>query len=233
MPPNRKSPALFTSSLELENLKIPLQAKFLPLTDPREIVQQHEKKQKCVHQELRPDPKTEKPTPAVSYWDWPSATVEEEKLDAINELFSISHFESNLIADSIRREKYSTVQVHLTKSKDKKEQIEEQESYWGWSNEDVEAIKSEIDGQDEPTPLAVDRQEDYWTWLENEATDDACRQSSPSHRLHNIVAESRKKYIRRHIHLSEPCPRADESAISDHYWHLSEFRSINANNITN
>lgn len=227
MPPNRKSQTLFTSSYELENLKIPLQAKFLPLTDPREAKQQ----QICVQQELKPDPKTEKSPPTVSYWDWPSDTAEEEKVEAIDDLFSLSRFESNLIADSIRREEESTVQVSVTKIKE----TDEQQSYWDWSNEDVDAVEPEIDSRDDkPNPQTEDRHGeecggDYWAWQENEGTEDYYNETSPSRRLHNVVNESRKKFARRHNHLPEPDHSSDAIAALDHYWHWSEFRSIGAN----
>jgi len=234
MPPNRKNSTLFTSSFELENLKIPLREKFLPLTDPKEAAQQHEQQQKCVQWELQPDPKTEKTTPTVSYWDWVSDTVEEERLEAIDDLFSLSRFESNLIADSIRREEDSTVQVSVNKSKDNEEQTEVQQSYWGWSNEDIDDVEPEIDSQeDKPTSQTEyhhcrERCEDYWAWQQDEVTMDACSKVSPSRRLHDIVAESRKKFIRQHIHLPEPDPRADAIAASDHYWQWSEFQGMSA-----
>jgi hypothetical protein len=231
MPPNRKSPTLFTSSYELENLKIPLQAKFLPLTDPREAAQQ----QKCVRQELKPDPKTEKAQPTVSYWDWLSDTAEEEKVEAIDDLFSLSRFESNLIADSVRREEDSTVQVSVTKSNEKEGQTEENQSYWDWSNEDVDDVEPEIDGRDDkPNPQTEDHHceeccDDYWAWQDNEVTEDERNEASPSRRLHNVVNESRKKFTRRHSHLSEPDHPSDAIAVSNHYWHWLEFRSNGAN----
>lgn len=224
MPPNRKSPTLFTSSYELESLKIPLQAKFLPLTNPRESAQQQ---QKCVQHKFKLDPKTEKPKPTVSYWDWPSDTVEDERLEAIDDHFSLSRFESNLIADSIRREDSITPAL-FNNSKDKKERIEEHQSYWDWSNEDVDAMKPQINSQDDKLTQTEDRQceesrGDYWGWHQNEATEDDCSKASPSHRLHQIVTESRKKFIRQHSHLIDP-----QASLSDHYWHWLEFRSTGA-----
>jgi hypothetical protein len=229
MPPNRKSPTLFTSSLELERLKIPLQAKFLPLTDPREATQQSQ--QKCVQQKFKADPKTEKPTPTVSYWDWPSDTAEEEKLEAFDDFFSLSRLESNLIADSIRREETATVHVFVTKTVEK--QIENQQSYWDWSNEDVDSVEPEIDSQDDKTVQREDHRREeccdgYWEWRQDEATEDECTTSSPSRRLHELMTDSRKKFVRRHCHLPELESQEDTSALSDHYWHWSEFRGTSA-----
>lgn len=230
MAPNRKSPTLFASNYELDSLKIPLQAKFLPLTDPRECAQQLQQ-EKCVQHELRSDPKTEKPAPSVSYWDFPSDTAEEEKLEAIDDLFSLSRFESNLIADSIRREEDSSAQIPVPKSKDEEDRTEEQQSYWDWSNEDSLAVEPENDSQGDKPAQSEDRHceeccDDYWAWHPDESAEDDCTKESPSHRLHQVITESRKKFVRQHSHLPEPVSGA--AGVSDHYWHWLEFRSTSA-----
>mmetsp|Transcript_9313 Transcript_9313/g.23156 ORF Transcript_9313/g.23156 Transcript_9313/m.23156 type:complete len:229 (+) Transcript_9313:135-821(+) len=227
MAPNRKSPTLFANNLE--SLNIPLKAEFLPLTDPREAEQQQQQ-QKCVQHDLRSDPKTEKAPITVSYWDFPSDTAEEEKLAAIDDLFSLSRFESNLISDSIRREN-STAHVPVDKSKGSEDQAEEQQSYWDWSNEDVDVVEPETDSQDDKRCQIDDRHceeccDDYWSWHPKEATEEDCHNESPSDRLHQVVAESRKKFVRRHSHLPEPGD--NEISKSHHYWHWLEDRSANA-----
>ena len=235
MAPNRKSSNLFTSSAELESLKIPLQAKFLPLTDPREQQQQKQNQEhelKCYQHEttLVLDPKTEKSLPTVSYWDWTPDTIEAvkeaEEEEAVDDVFSTSRFESNLIADSMRREEDSS-SSQLSVS-------EEQQSYWGWFNGyDVVVVETETETEtetdsqaDEPILNAEQHCEDccesYWTWQEDEESVDACSKPSPSQYLRTVVTNSRKKYGRRHSHLPEA------TGTSDHYWHWSEFHSSSA-----
>eukprot|EP00534_Pseudo-nitzschia_fraudulenta_P001954 CAMPEP_0201116634 /NCGR_PEP_ID=MMETSP0850-20130426/837_1 /ASSEMBLY_ACC=CAM_ASM_000622 /TAXON_ID=183588 /ORGANISM="Pseudo-nitzschia fraudulenta, Strain WWA7" /LENGTH=224 /DNA_ID=CAMNT_0047380751 /DNA_START=96 /DNA_END=767 /DNA_ORIENTATION=+ len=223
MAPNRKASDLFTSSAELQSLKIPLQSKYLPLTDSREAAQDLQQQQGRLQQQraplqltLKADPKTEKPAPTVSYWDWPSDTAEEEKQEAIDDLFSLSRFESNLIADSIRRKENIDTGTKLRVS-------EEQQSYWDLSD-DVAGF--EVDTQEnEASPQTPDEShceeccQDYWEWQEDEEAVDACTRPSPSDRLHGVVANSRKKFYRRHSHLPEPDHTADVAAASDHYWH--------------
>ena len=230
MPPNRKSPTLFTNSLE--SLNIQIKAEFLSLTDPREAAQQQQQQQqqyqKCVQRDLISDAKTEKSLPTVSYWDWHpcSDTAEEEKVAAIDELFSLSRFESNLISDSIRRESF-TAEVPVDESKDH----DEQPSYWDWSNEDADVAEPDTDTRDDKRTQIDDHDheeccDDYWAWHPNEVTEEDCDDSSPSHRLHQVVSESRKKFVRRHIHFPEPeeCPISK----SHHYWHWLELRRTGA-----
>lgn len=223
MAPNRKSPTLFANNLE--SLNIPLKAEFLPLTDPREAAQ-HEQ-QKCVQHDLTSDPKTEKTPPAVSYWDWEPDTVEEEKLAAIDDLFSLSRFESNLIADSMRRESSTANHVPVDESEVNNEQTEGQHSYWDWSNNGVDVVEPETDSQDEKSTQIDERYgeeccDDYWSWHPNEETEDHCHKESPSDRLHQVLTDSQKKFVRRHSHLPEPgdC----EISKSHHYWHWLECR---------
>lgn len=233
MPPNRKNPTLFASNDELGSLKIPLQTKFLPLTDPEEAEKQLKEQQKCVQrkcvqQRLIPDPRKEKQAPKISYWDWPSDTAEDEKLAAIDDLFSTSRLESNLIADSTRREEDSTLQTPVFDSKNQEEKSKESESYWDWSNEHREYVETEDDSQDINScteSTGRDREEccdNYWEWPHDEVTEDTCSDISPSHRLQILMAESRKKFVRRHNHLPEPVPGANKTATSEHYWHWSE-----------
>ena len=221
MPPNRKSPTQLTSSVELRGLNIPLKAKFLPLTDPKEATQRHNQDRKYVQQELIHDPKIEKPIKKVSYWDWPSDTAEEERLD---DLFSLSRLESNLITDSIRREK-----------EDNCEGTREYQSYWDWSNKDVDDNEPDVLLKgNTPTPQTEIRNceeccEDYWTWHQDEVPEEKCSNDSPSCRLHEIMIESQKKYTRRHSHLPEPeNGLVETNEASDHYWHWLEFRSTNS-----
>ena len=229
MPPNRKSPTNFATNYDFGSLKIPLQARFLPLTDPREATRHLEQPHKSVQQELVIDPKKEKPVASVSYWDWPSATEDEEKLAAVDDLLSTSRIESNLIADSIRRENNPTLQVAVFNKTDQEEITEESRSYWDWSNESSDSVETKCDSQQiKPTPEKEDHHredccDDYWMWHHDEVTEDGCSDSSPSHRLQNMLLESRKKFVRRYSHLPEPDPGANTTAASDHYFYWSEF----------
>mmetsp|Transcript_84 Transcript_84/g.197 ORF Transcript_84/g.197 Transcript_84/m.197 type:complete len:230 (+) Transcript_84:66-755(+) len=229
MPPNRKSPTIFENNYEFGSLHIPLQTKYLPLTDPREAGQQLEQEHQSFQQELITDPKKEKPATTASYWDWPSDTAAEEKLAAVDDLFSTSRFESNLIADSTRREKDTSLQVHVFTKEDQEESTEERQCYWDWSNELSDSVKPDGDCQHiNPTPDNDDRHcenccDDYWAWHQDEVIEDTCSDSSPSHRLQNMVLESQKKIVRRYNHLSEPDPGPNTTAASDYYFYWSEF----------
>lgn len=225
MAPNRKSPTLFANSLE--SLNIPLKAGFLPLTDPREAAQREQ--EKCVQHELISDPKTEKVPPTVSYWDWHPCddTVEAQKEAAIDDLFSVSRLESNLIADAIRRE--ASAEMPVDEGNDQ-QQTEEQESYWNWSNNDTNVVPLDTDCVEDRQTENPHREEccdDYWNWHENDDLKDGMDYISPSDRLHQVVTESRKKYIRRHSHLPEP--KEDHISVSHHYWHWQELPSTAAN----
>lgn len=139
MPPNRKNTGLFTSNAEYESLKIPIQSKFLPLTDsrseavtatapaPAKLQQQQHHPVAVVEEEVEEDL-------SYSYWDTPSdIPVEEEKDETIDDLFSLTRIESNLITDSIiikTLEEESTTTITL-----KQQQQQEPESYWTWSND--------------------------------------------------------------------------------------------------
>lgn len=230
MAPNRKSTDIFTNSAALESLKTAIQPKYLPLTT--EISQQEQ-----VVVETIIDPKKEKEPPTVSYWDWPADTTEvakevaikDEEESAINDFFSSSRLESNLMADSLRRNTEATTKTIS------EEEAGETLSYWDWSKTgyDVDsAVESETDSQDStqqgiPENHCEDCCQTYWDWTPEEHMD-IDHGSSPSHRLHSIVANSQKKFVRRHSHLSEP-READASHLSDCYWHWLEVHNTNSN----
>ena len=225
MAPNRKSPTLFTNSLE--SLKIPLKSEFLPLTHTREVAQREQQRSvkpqlvSAPQNELISDPKTEKQAASVSYWDWHpcDGTVEAEKEAAIDDLFSLSRLESNLVADSIRRETATEIVVDETND-------QQQESYWNWSNNDVNAMSLDTECQDDQQVDNPHREEccdNYWDWDANEDLKDDMDHTSPAERLHQVVADSRKKFVRRHTHLPEP--KGDHMSVSNHYWHWQEVQS--------
>lgn len=230
MAPNRKTHELFADAVDLESLKTSIQPKYLPLTighDPRET-QEVQQQPKCNYQqELVTDPKTEKEPRAVSYWDWPADTIEAEKEAAVDDLFSLSRIESNLVTDSFRRE---------TATKDVTTNTEESQSYWEWST-DVNVVECETDSEDNadaatsqnrPDRHCEDCCQEYWTWSEESNHDEASMPSRSDH-LHSILDSSRKKYQRRHSHLPDPeNPDTNTEHASDHYWHWSEFHSTSA-----
>lgn len=222
MAPNRKSPDIFTNTNGLEILKSTVKAQYLPLTT--EVSQSQEPV--CVAGPI--DPKTEKEPPSVSYWDWPADTLQEENELAvqyeeeskIEDFFSASRIESNLIADSLRRAKEEAPS---------EEESESTSSYWDWSDSGYD-VQSETDSQEKTEHVPEHHCEtccqEYWDWTPEDHKD-VCERPSPAHRLHTVLSASRKKYVRQHSHLPDPMEH-DEEGVSHHYWHWSEFRSIEA-----
>jgi hypothetical protein len=196
MPPNHKNTGLFTSNAEYESLKIPIQSKYLPLTDsrsevvtatstahaaPAKVQQQH-------HQTKLKDEvvSIQQPVAVVveeeedltySYWDIPSdIPVEEEKEEVIDDLFSLTHIESNLITDSIiikNLEEESTTTIL--------KQQQEPVSYWTWSNDTDKdwndtyydnTIESKLVSVSTPDKHCEDCCQDYWAWEPSSAVVD-------------------------------------------------------------
>eukprot|EP00536_Pseudo-nitzschia_multiseries_P017803 jgi/Psemu1/315021/fgenesh1_kg.1825_\ len=236
MAPNRKTHELFATTADLESLRSTIQPKYLPLTighSPRDAQQDlQEQEQECHYQqELVTDTKREKEPRTVSYWDWTSDTKEEEEEAAVDDLFSLSRFETNLVADALRRE-VETKDATTTHT-------EESQSYWEWSDT-VEVTDCETDTEeDETTPPATNQPDshceeccrDYWAWDEESDHNEESLPSRTTH-LHNLLNNSRKKYHRRHSHLPEPeDPETDAEHASEHYWHWSEFHSASATTV--
>ncbi|KAG7339171.1 hypothetical protein IV203_020114 [Nitzschia inconspicua] len=135
MPPNRKNVSNVVGlPIAIDTLT------FLPLTDPREQKQ---------HEGLRVQHTSSKhqgddANDSVSYWDWPSDTLEEEKVQS---LFSTARIESNLILDG---EKYEST----TGSK-----LAVHDDYWAEnSSSNADSVRSS---------LPQHRSDDYWSWYAN------------------------------------------------------------------
>ena len=198
MPPNRKNTGLFTSNAEYESLKIPIQSKYLPLTDLRsEVVtatstapakvqqqqQQHHHQTKLeddvvsIHQPVAVVVEEEEDL-TYSYWDIPSdIPVEDEKEEIINDLFSLAHIESNMITDSIVIKKLEEESATTTTMK----QQQEPESYWTWSNDTDNdwndtyydnTIESKSVSVSSPDKDCEDCCQDYWAWESSSAVVD-------------------------------------------------------------
>ena len=205
MAPNRKTHDLFASHAELASLRATIQPKYLPLTT-----------ETGNRSHLVTDPKTEKAPRAVSYWDWSYDTARETKAAEIDDLFSLSRLETNLASDCLRRDAQESSPPTLTPIAK-----EESQSYWDWSIEDDAHTQSETDTQEaaeQPvSQQARPERADYWTWRGDADTNHDA--SAPSNYLHNLVANSRKKYHRRHSHL-----HPETESASDRYWHWSEYQ---------
>jgi len=219
MAPNRKTHDLFASHGELASLKATIQPKYLPLTST-------ESGNRSQAQPALPpvtDPRTEKAPPAVSYWDWSPDTAEATKAAEIDDLFSLSRLETNLVSDSLQRNERNQAPPTLTPAA-----AQESFSYWDWSTEDdVETDSRDANNEAAPPAAPQPQQsqhpvENYWTWQDDAATNrdaHAHAHAAPSEYLHGLVADSRKKYHRRHSHL-----HPETQSASDRYWHWSEFR---------
>jgi hypothetical protein len=195
MPPNRKNTGLFTSNAEYESLKIPIQSKYLPLTDPRSEVatatstapaklqqQQHHHQTKLKDdvlsiQQLVAAVVEEEEDLTYSYWDIPSdIPVEDEKEEVIDDLFSLTHIESNLITDSTTIKNLEEESTTTTLK-----QHQEPESYWTWSNDTDKdwndtyydnTIESKLVSVSTPGKHCQDCCQDYWAWESSSAVVD-------------------------------------------------------------
>jgi len=194
MPPNRKNTGLFTSNAEYESLKIPIQSKYLPLTDSRsEVVtatstapakvqqqqQHHQTKVKDYVVSIQPVAVVveEEEDLTYSYWDIPSdIPVEDEKEEIIDDLFSLTHIESNMITDSIIIKK---LEEEPTTNTLKRQQ--EPETYWTWSNDTDKdwndtyydnTIESKSVSVSTPDKHCEDCCQDYWAWESSSAVVD-------------------------------------------------------------
>jgi hypothetical protein len=197
MAPNRKqlhNLELPTDSLGLDGLRSTVQSKFLPLTDPRSQTQL---------ENLVSESQTEQqqqPSDYQSYWDWQTEDGIVDLLEkdlkkksaaeapvVVVDLFSASHIEANLIADS---KKYSSSSVvdepehddnnkihHATIIRPQHASSESSSSYWDWSvntSEYEEELANRLTSsthifqnlvktrhQRQPVQPANDQ---YWTW---------------------------------------------------------------------
>jgi hypothetical protein len=139
MAPNRKNIVSLDLPAEVEGLRNTVQAKYLPLTDPREQEQNQ-------NEQVQP-----KATDASeSYWEWPADTqaIEEEE-NKVAHIFSVQHIESNLIKDA---------QKYVSSPSNK---MSEHDEYW--------ADESQVVDEEQQTPKKPQHVSDgFWYWPANE-----------------------------------------------------------------
>ncbi|KAG7337165.1 hypothetical protein IV203_021666 [Nitzschia inconspicua] len=134
MPPNRKNVSTVGLPIAVDTLT------FLPLTDPREQ-KQHERLQV---QNTSSKQQGDAVNDSMSYWDWPSDTQEEEKVES---LFSTARIESNLILDGKKYESCTGSQLAV------------HDDYWAENaSSNADCVRS---------VLPQHQSDQYWSWYAN------------------------------------------------------------------
>lgn len=139
MAPNQQSLAQITQSLSNLDLSKLVKSEFVPLTDPKA----------AAHQQTRTPTDVKPSKPASSsddYWAWTPAVETAE----IEETFSISHIEEQLLRDAQRRsQKVETVRAPTTTNV---------------TNVDYWDAATETDTPTDSVPSKAQHEESYWEW---------------------------------------------------------------------
>lgn len=184
MAPNQQSLAHITESLSNLDLSTLVKSEFLPLT--------HLKAQQ---EQPRDVTSPSKPASSDDYWSWtPSVETAE-----IEETFSASHMEDQLLRDAQRRsQKVETVYAS---------QQNDVASYWD------EAV--ETDTTDKPTSIQA-QHEAYWEW-ESDAKDVFSSESI----VDNLVSQSEHLQTKKTDTITSP-------TLSTNYWDEASSNTIRA-----
>jgi hypothetical protein len=203
MAPNRKNVVILDLPAGKEGLQSTLQAKFLPLTDPREQ-KQHDQQMELQQQSHASE--------SASYWDWSADTKAEEEAEKVADLFSLSHIVSNLIRDSQKYASAPSNQIaahddywadHSQEDKDREtvssKPQHESDSFWYWpanqkvyEEEKAFALTSAIYIESNlcrQTPVHAstsnlnEQHDSYWAWPSRSKEDSV--NDPPAHRLIN------------------------------------------------
>mmetsp|Transcript_126085 Transcript_126085/g.353068 ORF Transcript_126085/g.353068 Transcript_126085/m.353068 type:complete len:259 (-) Transcript_126085:43-819(-) len=137
MAPNRKNVASLVGTLsngDLTGLQETIQQKYLPLTDPKEQLQQAANEPNAKPCSTTTSSKDTSTT--VSYWDWPADAEVKEVAATTDDLFSASHIEANLKKEAAKWS--ATVEQEETNLSMEEHEPKRQlgTSYWDWVAEE-------------------------------------------------------------------------------------------------